>query len=199
MDQAIETTIGKLKAATDLLDRKQVNELCVRLIAQLHRANAPLEVEPAKHVLGNLRRKRFFTAMQHVADALMQTGQNAPVVRRQYAQSLIDRGALIAATAVLRELAADVPDDAEARGLLGRVHKQRYVEASRYTAGLTRPAPARSADALRESIRWYYGPYQQNPEENYWHGINAVACASRARRDGVANDVVADTRVIASR
>ncbi len=198
MDKAIERTIGDLTSAVGLLDRTRVNQLCRRLIAQLHRADEPLSADAAKGLLNALRRKRFFTPMQHVADALVQTGQDAATVRRQYAQALIDRGALLAATAVLKELLEDEGESAEVRGLLGRAYKQRYIDALRYRRDLSRPVSDRHATAIREAIRWYLGPYQQNGSANYWHGINAVACTMRAQRDGVREDTIADPRAIAT-
>jgi hypothetical protein len=198
MDIAIQRTIDELKAAVTLLDRKRVKELCARLITQLHRADKPLPIEVAEDVLRTLRRKRFFTPLQHVADALMQTGQDAAVVRKYYAQALVDRGAFVAASAVLRDLLPDPDEGVEARGLLGRTYKQRYVNARRLAGRAASAASARNAAALQEAIRWYYEPYRQNPVDNYWHGINAVACSARARRDGVSDDVVADPRAIAT-
>lgn len=197
MDKATEQMIADLASAVNLLDRKRVNELCRQLIGQLHRADEPLPVEAAKPLLKALRRKRFFAPMQLVADALVQTGQEAPIVRRQYAQALIDRGMLVAATSMLKELLTDTDEGVEARGLLGRAYKQRYVNAIHYTGESTRPNAARSA-ALREAIQWYYGPYAESPADNYWHGINAVACAERARRDGVVDDTVADPQAVAT-
>lgn len=198
MDKAMKRTIDELTSAVSLLDRPRVNELSRRLIAQLHRADEPLSVDTAKALLNALRRKRFFTPMQHVADALVQTGQDTATVRRQYAQALIDRGALVAATAVLRELLDDEGESAEVRGLLGRVYKQRYIDALRYRTDLARPVSERNSAAIREAIRWYYGPYEQDAAANYWHGINAVACAMRAQRDGVTDATISDPRAVAT-
>ncbi|HEX6047928.1 MAG TPA: serine protease [Gemmatimonadaceae bacterium] len=198
MDKAIEQTIDELMAAVGLLDRHRVNALSRRLIAQLHRADEPLPADAAKDLLSTLRRKRFFTPMQHVADALVQTGQDAATVRRQYAQALIDRGALVAATAVLEQLLTDAGENAEVCGLLGRAYKQRYIDALQYRRNLSRPATDRHVAAIREAVRWYSGSYEQNPATNFWHGINAVACAMRARRDGVSDGVIGDPRAIAT-
>jgi V8-like Glu-specific endopeptidase len=202
VSQDIDRTIEGLKNAATLLDRERVAELCDTLVSLLHRGGDPLPEAEAKAVLSALRQKRFFGPMQRVADALLQTGQAAPAVRRQYAQALIDLGALTGAEAVLRELAEHTRDNlsehAEARGLLGRTYKQRYVDAQRHIGRSGDIGPARNAAVLRQAIRLYHEAYLEDPQANYWHGINAVACAARARRDGVLDDTVPDTASIAA-
>lgn len=195
MNPEIIRTVDQLLAAVGELDRGTVHALSDRLARQVRQDPGLVPLDVARRVLGGLRRKRFFAQMQRVGDALVQAGQEAPAVRRLYAQSLIDQGALTAAAAVLRELRDDPGEQAEVHGLLGRVFKQRYVEAVR--CGQAGHGPARNADAIREAIRWYHGPFAASPAQNYWHGINAVACTARARRDGVDDDTVADPQAVA--
>ncbi|HEX2721315.1 MAG TPA: serine protease [Gemmatimonadaceae bacterium] len=189
VDAGIKQTIANLEEAIRLIDRPGVAAISAALIESLYRAAEPLPPADAKRILNQLRRKRFFAQMQAVADALMQTGQSAPVVRRQYAQSLIDQGLLTAAESVLKELVRDSIDDPdenlEARGLLGRARKQRYVDARRNSAA-GEPVSARDASALVNAISVYLGAYRENPDKCLWHGINAVACIARATRDGIA-------------
>lgn len=198
MDPEITTTVDELLAAVSLLDHGRVDEICSRLIAQVRRGKDPFPADEAKRVLDDLRRKRFFQQMQRVADVLIQYGSHTPVVLRQYAQALIDQGALTAAAAVLREMLTDPVERTEAQGLLGRVYKQQYVDAVACAQGVSGHGTTRNAEALRQAIRHYYQPFQEAPADNYWHGINAVACAARARRDGVLDDVVADPARIAA-
>src|SRR5215204_583473 len=101
---SIEADITALREAVRLLDRDRVATLSRDLVERVLRYEISLTASQAKQILSLLRRKRFFAEMQRVADSLIQTGTTAPVVRRQYAQSLIDQGALTAAGAVLREL-----------------------------------------------------------------------------------------------
>jgi hypothetical protein len=194
MEKDRHAVVADLARAATLLDRPRVTALCDELIAHLRRSEALLAPAEAEHVLSTLRRKRFFPQMQRVADALIQTGQDAPVVRRQYAQALIDQGALTAAVAVLRilerETAGHDSEYAEARGLLGRAFKQQYVNAGH-------PGAPRLRAALGEAVRWYVEAYSERPERRPWHGINAVACLARARRDGVDVDVDVDERRLA--
>ena len=191
MQGAPQDLLAELGDAVPQLDRPRVAALCRALVSHLHQTDAPLPRDEAAQVLALLRTQRFFPQMQAVADALLQTGQDAPAVRCQYAQALIEQGVLSAAAAVLRELLDATPlRGAEARGLLGRALKQQYVAAGRPNA-----PPLRAA--LREAVREYYKAYRSPGAWNYWHGINAVACAARARRDGVAVDAAVDERQIA--
>ncbi|MDQ3242909.1 MAG: trypsin-like peptidase domain-containing protein [Gemmatimonadota bacterium] len=195
MNSDLKKSIGDLEEAVRLLDRPVVANLSMRLAALLYRQDDPLPLADAKRILNQLRRKRYFAQMQIVADALLQTGQTAPVVHRQYAQSLIDQGQLTAADAVLRELVRDPIDDPdesiEARGLLGRVRKQRYVEARRTAVQHERVAQ-RDAAVLLDAIDIYQAAYEEAPDKCLWHGIDAVACLARANRDGI--DVTAAPR-----
>jgi V8-like Glu-specific endopeptidase len=188
MDTGVKQTIGDLEEAIRLLDRPTVAMVSGKLASLLYRQDEPLPLADAKRVLNQLRRKRFFAQMQTVADALLQTGQTAPVVHRQYAQSLVDQGQLTAAEVVLRDLVRasinDPEENIEARGLLGRARKQRYVEARRTAAEHERVAP-RDAAVLLEAIEIYHDAYEEAPDKCLWHGINAVACVSRASRDGI--------------
>lgn len=197
MDERITETIEALTDAVALLDRARVDDLSRHLAAQLRRAEASLPLQQAKPLLGMLRRKRFFAPMQRVAEALILSGQDAAVVRRQYAQALIDQGALTAAAAVLREIAVDPEERNEARGLLGRVYKQRYVDSAPCDRSAQGAAARHNADALYDATRSYHEAYLEAPADNYWHGINAVACALRARRDGLPADVVPDPQAVA--
>ena len=61
----------------------------------------------AREVLAALRKKRQFVLSARVAEALIRSGQNAPRVRREYAQALIDQGVLLAPEAVLQVLTVD--------------------------------------------------------------------------------------------
>jgi hypothetical protein len=129
-----------------------------------------------------------------MADALICLGFGTPSTYRCYAQALIDGGELIAAREILRPLAervaGDFPELAEVCGLLGRVHKQIYVETRGSRPGL-------SEAALVEAIGWYRRIYEQRPEQ-LWHGINVVALTRRAATDGIAIPTPPDTGRIAA-
>ncbi|WP_158222668.1 trypsin-like peptidase domain-containing protein [Rhodopirellula sp. MGV] len=100
----------------------------------------------------------------------MAAHENAPQVKRQYIQGLIDQGELSAGLAVAEQLLADpaaASEHLEIQGLIGRVHKQRFVNTE-------------DPIWLDESIRSYLPVYQQLPESHLWHGINAAALLHRA-------------------
>jgi S1-C subfamily serine protease len=172
----------RLKAAVDAFDKAEAARLCNELIAHLERSDEIYEEKPAKRILAILRRKCYFDLMQRVADAFLRTDQTAFQIRRQYAQSMIDQGNLTAAVDTLKTLVAETANDpeesAEARGLLGRVRKQQYVNAGK-------PDSQRSQRILKEAVEAYYEVYQAD-KTHLWHGINAVALLARAGRDGVA-------------
>jgi hypothetical protein len=84
---------------------------------------------------------------------------------------------------VLKEIGQDPTTNSgevtEARGLIGRVYKQRYVNDAKTQS---QPNPAN----LQRALELYYETYRVNPQINLWHGINTVALTARARRDGLA-------------
>lgn len=184
----------ELLDATATLNRPRVAELCDELIAHVQSEAEPYPLRPARLILGALRDRRHFVLLQRVADAFMQAGRDDPVIRRQYAQALLDQGNLSAAVAMLERLVADTTgqghEHAEARGLLGRAFKQMYVAAE--------GAPAdRRKRFLERAIAHYRGVYEESADHR-WHGINAVALLGRAARDGIALDGVADAGAAAA-
>jgi tetratricopeptide (TPR) repeat protein len=156
--------------ALDANDQPAVQQHCRNLQACLQTSDEPCPLPIAKKILAGLRRKRHFDAMQHVADALLQNGQDDPLVSRQYAQALIDRGLLALAIQYLNVLLPEVesnPDEeAEVLGLLGRAYKQLFVE--------SQGKIARAAEYLGMAIDYYMQVYS-NDASNVWHGINATA------------------------
>jgi hypothetical protein len=113
--------------------------------------------------------------MRAVADAFLRTGLEDAQIRRRYVQALIEDGKLYGATTYVNMLLHTLtPDDAEwseAKGLLGRIYKQEYVNSRGKRTG-----------KLTEAIEQYSDAYEKDP---VWHGINQVALLARAERDGV--------------
>jgi Trypsin-like peptidase domain/MAP3K TRAFs-binding domain len=158
------------------------------LIAYVQSQEEPYPLRPATRILSALRGMRHFVRLQLVADAFIQAGRDDPVIRRQYAQALLDQGNVSAAVAVLDAIVADTAqnehENSEARGLLGRAYKQMYIAAE------TGPA-ARRKRFLERSIAQYRDVYEESGLR--WHGINAAALLDRARRDGITIDGVDDS------
>ena len=129
--------------------------------------------------LNVLRKKRLFTLMREYATAALRAGTKDFNVRRQYAQALIELGEFEPARQVLEQLIADAPasdrESFEARGLLGRLYKQLYVNA---------PEAPGSAANLQRALE-AYGDVFRTDATHTWQGINTASLMIRASRDGV--------------
>jgi hypothetical protein len=143
---------------------------------------APIDGALTRAVLDTLRSRRCFLAMQVFAAeaAKVAQGNLLVYVKRQLAQAKIELGRLDEAVNLLRGLAPEIDaggsakERSEVSGLLGRAHKQRFVEA---VAG-----GARGDDELRAAVRAYHRVYDL---DKAWHGANIVALVARAERDGI--------------
>src|SRR5262249_14810232 len=121
-----------------VIDRNDYNRgeaLIAALARQLARPGTPAyDVAHARADLATLRDKRQFALMRRYAEAALAAGVTDFRVRRQYGQALIELGdydrATDVLTGVVREADAKDRESKEARGLLGRVYKQRYVNAA---------------------------------------------------------------------
>lgn len=159
----------------------QETQLIAREIASRVRSSGDLPPLPeVKKLLKALRRKRRFGELEEVAEALLEIGDGVLDIESLYAQSLIDQGRLVSARTMLQRIVADAStspsEHDEAMGLLGRASKQLFVNAHAH--------PDRALTHLREALRWYGEGFQKD-RSNYWHGINVVALAARAQRDGM--------------
>jgi subtilisin family serine protease/tetratricopeptide (TPR) repeat protein len=179
---------------TDVMTRHDFNRgeaLMKRLDRHLQQRKQPYGAAEAKADLKTLRRKRQFRLMEHYASMVLASGTRDFQIQRQLAQSLIEGGKLDRAVPVLERIVdAAKPDDAErveALGLLGRVFKQKYVNA---------PKDPSAADWLRRSFDYYVGVYRNGPD-NFWHGVNAASALLRAHRDHLLWADPADARQIA--
>ena len=146
------------------------------------------DIDEARALLKRLRGQRSFEAMALLADSLLRLDPQDHASRRQYAQALIETDAVTAALALLSPLVQALPDShpewAEAWGLVGRCHKQIFVDAAKAAAGSALPPQARTA--LMQAMQAYARPYAANRIERYWHGVNLLALARRAEREGLA-------------
>lgn len=133
------------------------------------------ELAQIKKALGLIRRKRLFPELEHIASLFHMAGENAPVIRRQWAQSLLDQNRVSQALASLKSMNTEFADDPvegpEIRGLIGRAYKQRYVNEG-------------GAENLRSAIGSYLPDWEHRRGDYRWQGINLVALLSRAKHDG---------------
>lgn len=161
-------------------DHTMAQALVARLAAALTR-RGPYPADAANRDLKLLRGHRRFGLMADYAAAVLASGTHDFTVRRQFGQALIELKDFERAVEILRALTADTArtrdgrdENHEARGLLGRAFKQRYVDAG------AAADPAWLATAVAE----YASVFAEDPER-VWHGVNAASCLVRAGRDGV--------------
>jgi Trypsin-like peptidase domain/Tetratricopeptide Repeats-Sensor len=178
----------KFRTLIEKYDRDGVGQQCEELIRHLFLRPDEYPEEDARPILQNLRKNRYFDLMQRVADAFLQGGDKSPIVRRLYAQALIDQSILAAALHVLRPLALETVNNnqdeyAEAYGLIGRAYKQRYMDAYRYEVRSFELS--RNQQNLAEAINAYSTVYNLDKEKFIWQGVNMVALLCRAEKDGV--------------
>jgi hypothetical protein len=195
LDEAYET----LQTAVFSNDKPTVSRSVQSLVEYVNSHHSCYDPGQAGDILNLLRRRRLFGEMRKAADAFLNNGCLTFLIRKYYAQALVDLGFLAAAEDVLTKLkndayaAAQDKDGklsereeaekqwAEACGLLGRVHKDRYINARA-------PDVERNRVALNSAVGHYYLCYTADDarmSERHWHGINAVAVARLARRDRI--------------
>lgn len=133
-----------------------------------------LSPEEVGEAMARLEKRREFGHVIRLGEAAIGVGTVGGGARRLYCQALIETGALHAAELGLGELLGIVDDPSirgEALGLMGRARKQRFVAGGR-------PEDLLGAiDAYREAYDGGTDPA--------WHGVNVVALACRAIRDGI--------------
>jgi S1-C subfamily serine protease len=185
--------LGDLRAALEALDRPGAGLVCDELIRSIESGDdAP--VRSAKAALSALRGRRYFDEMCRLGAALTLEVRD-PGILRLYAQGLIEENHLAQAAELLRGMVLDPATPSaevtEARGLLGRVFKQRYV-------GLPDASPTKRRERLLASLEQYRAVFDDTPDE-LWHGVNVVALLARAERDEVDVGPSEDFREIARR
>lgn len=141
-----------------------------------------------KNVLNLLRRKRLFSELEKVSSLFFLLGNTKPVIRRLWAQALVDQNRVPQALAALENMKSEVADDEsegpEVRGLIGRTLKQQYIDEG-------------EPSSLRQAIAAYRDDWQARPDRHRWHGINLAALLMRAERDGIDPGCVDDGKQIA--
>jgi len=172
---------SNLVQALNSFNWTKTTEICNAIVSRIKSEAEPIDERLARKLLFLLRRKRQFVPMAQLADVMLRSGLRTLQIRRQYAQALIDQGMLTPAEMVLQAIVQDAQqnktEEMEARGLIGRIYKQIYVNNNDSTS------PNNRAN-LERALQEYLFVYRLNPKENWWHGINGVALAARAKRDG---------------
>jgi subtilisin family serine protease len=180
-----------LAASLGRHDDSRSESLVATLARYLSSGPDAYRAQAANADLSVLRKKRQFLLMRNYASAVIASGTTDFTVRRQYAQALIELKAFGEARKTLSALVKDTTaaghdERFEARGLMGRMLKQQYVDAPRRKNGAK----------LTQAIDTYRAVFKED-SENVWHGINAASCIVRAHRDGVKAPPRAEARAIA--
>jgi hypothetical protein len=194
--------LDNLTVKLNEFDRKAAAEMCVELTALLYQNSDNFPTTVAEKILLNLRAKRMFVAMLQLADAFIQTNRASFRIRRQYAQSLVDTGNYTAALCILNSLSIEAKnmrsdklankEYREAKGLVGRVYKQLYVNTNN-------PSNPINIEYLNRSVEAYNDIYCNNDQECLWHGINVLALIHRAKVDNVNVDIRYDVTQLAEK
>ena len=133
-------------------------------------------------LMDGLRRKRLFSDLAALGIALSNQGTTvSPKALRLTAQGLIELGRFKEAKEKLDAVITANSDPAEvleARGLVGRLQKQIYVNQC-FRSGKGEAA------LLINAANSYLAAFDENLQHPAWHGINAAALLNRAQRDGV--------------
>lgn len=181
-----------LADAVGRLDAQRSDALVSNFARHCAASDAPYPAEQATKDLAVLRRKRMFPLMRAYAAAALRSGTQGFQVRRQFAQALIELGDFDFAREVLDGIIAAAPDghaeQYEARGLLGRLFKQLYVNA---------PDAHDSRAHLQTAIEQYGKVYLESAA-HVWQGINAVTLLMRAANDGVERPMAESPHDLAS-
>lgn len=171
------------------LGRERVAALAAELAREGTIDSAQPTVASVVALADALRAQRLFGTIVALADSAAWRNVTSPRLDRILGQALIEEGRFDAARSLLRAI-GDPVEALEARGLLGRIDKQLYVnEAS--VRGIGDPS------LLTGAIDAYLGAYEGDRSRPVWHGVNAVALLCRAQRDGVAHARLGDARKLA--
>jgi Trypsin-like peptidase domain len=138
-----------------------------------------VEADWVRAAIKALRDGRKFAFAVELGDVAMTAGLALPESRKLYAQALTDLGLLHAAEVELDKLLQEPisnKERGEVLGLLGRNHKQRFVDAGNRSN--------HRSDSLRKAIHYYKSAYDGGTDPA-WHGANLVALLARAARDRI--------------
>ena len=176
MKSELDLAVGRVGSASISWTRDDARIAVAALVGLLERAGVPAADDAARRALRPLFANRWFDLAEMVGAAVAGRAGASVSLRRRYAQALLEKSAFDPALAVLEQLERETPasgaEREEVLGLMGRIHKQRFVIA------LAGALPA-AEHHLKQSIEIYLKSYLENPEDRSWSGINAVALISR--------------------
>lgn len=178
-------------------DREAAARIVDELVTDRTTGGPGLSMSEAISVLNPLRSRRWFDLLVCIEHALSDEALAEPGVGRRLAQGLIETGDYAHSIKLLNDtletidqkLTTEGRGDAvsmarerfdlkaeheEVVGLLGRAHKQRYVDATEINE--------RVVDDANAALERYQQAYRAAPVRNLWHGINFIAMACHLGR-----------------
>jgi V8-like Glu-specific endopeptidase len=168
----------QFRSAASTFDVPALEQLASEYAAHLYAV--PALPESVGQILVILRQSLRYEELERVADAALAHGLDAPLVRRQYAQALVDGGNPAVALRLYTELATEATaprgERMEARGGVGRCYKELFLACTE---------PVRQRSYLIRSLDAYLAAYREDTDTYTWPGINAVALLARAGRDRI--------------
>ena len=129
LGEDFDTIVARLEAALGTFNVSQIDAAVTDTAAFVRGERIPpLDPAAAQSHADALRRERRFEHLGRLAGDLLENSGAEPYVSRRYAQALIEQSLLNAALAVLQDVASssDESEQAEGRGLIGRVYKQLF-------------------------------------------------------------------------
>lgn len=168
-----------LDAATARHDHASAAALVEAFVGHLAHRSDRYPPESASGDLSKLRQEREFVLMCRYAQGVIDFGTWTDKILRLYSQALIETGEYDRALGILQSIIGHPGSSQfeiyEAHGLIGRIFKQRYMNA---------PDAEGAAALLRHAVEAYETAYEEKRDKNFWHGVNAASCMLRAERDG---------------
>lgn len=144
------------------------------------RAGSIVSQKDARKVLQALQNFRDFERVSALAETLLVQYPNDHSITKAYAQALIELGNPIAAQCLLQQVQSGMSEAdrefSDINGVLGRAYKETFRSAARLgQIGL-------ATAAFSQAFAAYTKPYVQDPQTNYYHGINQVALLHLAEK-----------------
>lgn len=179
----IKAIISEMRGASAAFRFHDLRTTLTALLDGLRRRTVRID-DPrhCKAAFDALRRPRLFDEMLELAETLLATDHQHAVIRHQQAQALIDSGLPASSFDVLAKLSGQsglsARDKSEALGLIGRAHKQIYIDQRRrgVPAKMVEQEIVRAIDHYSQALEKYAG-------DDCWPDINIVALLALAERD----------------
>lgn len=153
--------LRQLRVAAETFDWPVVTAVADEYVEHLRRAASTPDLPEVREILEMLRAHLRYDELRRVADAALGAGLEHAAVRRQYAQALVDDDKPAFALQLFRGILTDPdlpgPEQIEARGGIGRCHKQLFVrtlDAARRAAHLAAALHAYRSAYLEDDRRF---------------------------------------------